>query len=522
MMSGRAYSIIIALIVSLLRLDAANIEIGKPQVDAILVSLDDSLALSGHHINARQAEIDLLTDSLRRNGLSDSLLLRISDRYTSFNNDSAMHYIRLGLESDAVSRKLPFRLRQSMLLPLSGFMATAIDIFSSIPEDSVPADMKADYYDAGRQMYSYISAFSARDPEYSGRMFRRALEYQENLLKYLPAGSKEYKFNLGEYYFYQGERGKARAILEEVVRELPADSNLRARAAHHLSAIASSAGDADGYTYYLAMSALADAATATREVASLQELGNHLYSLGDVNRAYDYLNRALANAVECGAPMRMIESVNSLPIIERAKTEQINDKQRTIFTIMAVMALLVVGLVIMIFLLRREMRNMQRLQEKLRAANTTKEVYISQFLNLCSIYMDKLNQFCKIANRKIAAGKVDELFRLTKSGKFIEEQSAEFYQTFDNAFLHLYPDFVSKVNALLRPDAQIELREGEKLNTDLRILAFMRLGIEESSRIAQVLNYSLNTIYAYRNRTKGRAINRDTFEQDVMKIPSDI
>ena len=76
------------------------------------------------------------------------------------------------------------------------------------------------------------------------------------------------------------------------------------------------------------------------------------------------------------------------------------------------------------------------------------------------------------------------------------------------------------MNALLLPDEKIELKEGEKMNTDLRILAFMRLGIEESAKIAQVLNYSLNTIYAYRNRLKSRAINRETFEADIMKIDS--
>lgn len=109
---------------------------------------------------------------------------------------------------------------------------------------------------------------------------------------------------------------------------------------------------------------------------------------------------------------------------------------------------------------------------------------------------------------------------MTRSGKFVEEQSREFYDVFDNAFLHIYPDFVERVNALLRSDAQIELQAGELLNTDLRILAFMRLGIEESARIAQILNYSLNTIYAYRNRLKARAINRDTFEADIMTIDS--
>jgi hypothetical protein len=91
---------------------------------------------------------------------------------------------------------------------------------------------------------------------------------------------------------------------------------------------------------------------------------------------------------------------------------------------------------------------------------------------------------------------------------------------FDDAFLHIYPTFVADVNKLLRDDAQIQLKEGERLNTDLRILAFIRLGIEESGRIAQVLNYSLNTIYSYRNRMKMRAIDRENFEADIMKIGS--
>jgi DNA-binding CsgD family transcriptional regulator len=166
------------------------------------------------------------------------------------------------------------------------------------------------------------------------------------------------------------------------------------------------------------------------------------------------------------------------------------------------------------------MKRMSDFQLKLKQANHIKEIYISQFLSLCSIYMDKLNQFCKIANRKISTGKVDDLYRLTKSGKFVEEQSREFYDVFDNAFLHIYPTFVADVNKLLRMDSQIVLKSGERMNTDLRILAFIRLGIEDSNRIAQVLNYSLNTIYSYRNRMKMRAINHDGFENEIMKIGS--
>lgn len=125
-----------------------------------------------------------------------------------------------------------------------------------------------------------------------------------------------------------------------------------------------------------------------------------------------------------------------------------------------------------------------------------------------------------MVNRKITTGKVDDLLKITKQGKYIEEQSKEFYDVFDDAFLHIYPNFVKEVNQLFRPEEQIVLKDGEKLNTDLRIIAFMRLGIEESSRIAQMLNYSVYTIYTYRNKLKNRAISRDTFESDIMCIKS--
>jgi len=224
--------------------------------------------------------------------------------------------------------------------------------------------------------------------------------------------------------------------------------------------------------------------------------------------------------VECGAEVRMLESARSLPYIEQAYARKAAEAHRRDMWIMAGMAVLVIVLIGSLVALRVEMKRMSRLQERLRSANKAKEVYISQFLTLCSVYMDKLKQFSKLVTRKIGAGQVDDLYRMAKNGKFVEEESREFYEVFDNAFLHIYPTFIDEVNALLRPDEQIIPKEGERLNTDLRILAFMRLGIEDSSSIAQVLNYSLNTIYAYRNRLKARAIDRENFERNIMGIGS--
>lgn len=132
--------------------------------------------------------------------------------------------------------------------------------------------------------------------------------------------------------------------------------------------------------------------------------------------------------------------------------------------------------------------------------------------------MDRLHEFSEYVKNKIKSGKIDEVARLVQSGRFLDQQSQAFFQVFDEAFLHLYPDFVNQVNELLLPDKRIELKDGEQLNTDLRILAFMRMGIEDSGHIAHILNYAVNTIYAYRNKLRNRAINRDTFEEDLMRI----
>lgn len=504
------------------------IGITDSQKQAALIRLDTELAIADSYLSHHQAVIDSLKAIRHRTAGNDTAWMRttieIADKYTAFNTDSALLYYdrayRRAIESPFDSAAMTIRLKRATYLPLVGFTAEAITDYEAIDAGSLPPGMLELYYDSGRQMYSYIASLYPSYPDVYDHWQHKALQAQKQLIQLLDIASPKYKLNQGEYYYSNGEHAKAKVILEELLDNIPAESNMYARATHFLANIAKARGEHNGYIYYMALSAVADIKSATMEVTSLQELGAEMFEINDVNRAHTYLSRALANAVHCHAMMRMIQSSEALPIIEAAHIVEIDEWRNRMYGVIVIMALLLVGVGIMLLILRHEMKRMKVLQLRLEKANHTKEVYISQFLNLCSIYMDKLNQFCKIANRKISTGKVDDLYRLTKSGKFVEEQSKEFYDIFDNAFLHIYPGFVKSVNALLRPDEQIEPKEGELLNTDLRILAFMRLGIEEGTRIAQVLNYSVYTIYTYRNKLRNRAINRDTFEADIMKISS--
>lgn len=506
---------------------AVALPVSGSQVREVLSRLDEELLVGDKYINARQARIDSLGTLMRAttDGVSQLVVSKaLADEYVGFNADSALCYydwghdkaVAMGLDSVA----LAFRLQRATVLPLVGFVMEAITDYRKVDESQIPQGLKEQYYDAGRQLYSYLSSFYGRYPETSTKWADWSHQSQEKLLEYLDENSAKYRLNRGEVYLADGESLVARAVLLELLAQLSENSNMYARVSHKLSQIAKETGEVNEYVYYLALSAIADIKSATLEIMSLQELGGYMFECGDVEHAHLYLSVALDYAVRCNAMMRMAQSSQAMPLIQNAHEVELQQQQNKVYVFIAVMVMLLIGLVVALLLLRREMKRMSVLQDSLRGANQTKDVYIAQFLSLCSIYMDKLNQFSKIVNRKIAAGKVDDLFRMTKSGKFVEEQSREFYDVFDNAFLHIYPSFVEDVNALLRSDEQIVLPEGELLNTDLRILAFMRLGIEESARIAQVLNYSVNTIYTYRNKLKNKAINRENFEADIMKIES--
>ncbi|MCH5326507.1 MAG: hypothetical protein J1E29_04805 [Duncaniella sp.] len=513
-------------LVAISSVSAKNID--DDEVSRILNRLDKELTFRDARISERRQRIDSLK-SIERSVDNDSLrlstLLGLADNYYAFDTDSAVWFYRHGFslarKSGSDSIAMRFALRLSRTLPLLLFFRESRQIVDSVAHQDVPLGLLAEQADAERQMHFYIANFFTDYPSVFDSISALQLAAQDRLLKLLPNNTGEYKLNLAEAHFSRGEFSRAKVISETLLAETSEYSHLYARASHLMAHIALRSGEMNEYLYYLALSAISDSRCATLEVASLQELGKTLYGVGDVDRAYEYLSVALSNAVDCHATLRILETSRTLPLIESAHKEKLRRSRLNLYVVITVLVCLLIFLAASFRAIINRNRRLNTLTLRLTDASRIKDLYIGQFLNLCSIYMDKLNQFSKTVYHKLSAGKVDDLMRMTKSGKLVEEQSKEFYEVFDDAFLHLYPTFVDEVNLLLDPDKQIELKDNEKLNADLRILALMRLGVDDSSRIAQMLNYSVNTIYTYRNKFKSRAINRDTFEADVMAIRSE-
>lgn len=501
------------------------LDVSNNKVEETLQLLDQEISKRDIYITKHQAQIDSLKNNLAHHK-NDSLniFMNIGDKYVAFDNDSAIFYYDKGYNASLSTKNdsiaTIFRLKRDTFLPLAGLIDYAVTDFEKIDTSSISPNLLELYYESGKQMFSYIASCYSNYPTIYNNWKNKSHQCQSHLLNLTDKSTPKYNLNLGEFLLDTKEYAKAKAILEETLNNLDKNSNLYARASHALATIALIQNKENEYISHLAQSTIADIKSATLEVVSMQELGEKLFEKGDITRAHSYSSIALANAVKCKASMRMIHSSKAMPIIVQAHSAEIKDWQQLItYIIIGIIILLLVLVVILIFL-RIEAKRLGRVRRKLETANNVKEIYISQFLNLCSIYMEKLTQFSDTVNRKISAGKAEDLYKITKSGKFIEEQSREFYEVFDNAFLNIYPNFIENINSLLQPEKQIELKDDEKLNTELRILAFMKLGIEDSSKIAQMLNYSVNTIYAYRNKLKNKALNRETFEDDVMKIKS--
>lgn len=516
------FFVILLAVISFFPIEVSAKEVLPKSLDDALQRLDVAISQRESYNHRQMLPVDSLKRSLSHVSLTakPALCQEIGDAYRRCNIDSALYYYKLGAEvaksnNDKVMQQ-QLSLSRVAILPVQGVIKEAEVIYDSIAKELFPQN-KQHFYEVGNRLFFFASSFYpiAQSSRYYAD---RALVSTDSLLKWVPAGSHDAKLYQAQLDAGRGDYASMVVELAEVVDNAPINQLVFARAVSHLAEYyGTQKGKETEQLYYLALASLSDVYSGTMEGTALQQLGVELYHRGDITRAYRYLSLSLDNAVTSGSRIRALQSAEVYPIISQAFKSQ--DETKLTWLTWLVVALIVALVVIVssLVFLRKEMRKLSELKVKLSRANVTKDTYISQFLSLSSIYIEKLEEFHRVAKRKLKANQVSDLFELLESEKMLAEQSQMFYKIFDNAFIHIYPTFVDDVNKLLQPDKRFELPE-MKLNTELRILAFLRLGIDDSEQIARFLGLSLNTIYTYRNRLKGRAINRDAFDAEVMKI----
>lgn len=447
---------------------------------------------------------------------------KIAESYMSRNADSAYRYAEKGIALAAMTDRpddaVQARLDVIGALSMSGIFPEAVSQFDSVSRINLSMPMKIELWRTGRRLYSYMMSYVADQSLMFDVYLKHYLACDDSLLRNLPANDEFCIFLRGERAVGDGRFRDARQLLAYLMDRLPSQSNLYGMAAYQMAEVYRNQGNETMYASFLAKAAVSDIESAVKEGMALPALANWLYTQGQLDDAFEYINFALEDATAGNARMRTVAIAAMVPIIDQAYRKQISDSRDRLWVFLIITLVLVALTVFLIVYLARQIRLSRSAHAKLESIASMQESYIGTFVGLCSSYADRLDSLTKLVSVKISTGKTDELLKMIKSGRYGDPKNEEFYRRFDEAFLDLYPGFVFSINRLLRPDEQIELKKGEGLTPELRIYAFVKLGVSESTRIAQVLHYSVSTIYAYRNKMRNKAVNRDTFDADVAAI----
>lgn len=528
----------------------------------ILVELDNMLDAADGYVNARYAHIRNYEAMLNGHELSPMQRYNIHDNlfneYIAFQFDKAVESLdrRYDIAQSMGSRELMMdvQIDRAMLYTTSAMFLEAEEILEKcIDTLNLQHNQLIDYYRAQHRFHCDFWHYTS-DGDARNRSGQKRTYYRSRLLSLTDKNETLHKVITIRDHTENGRWEEADKLNRALLGTLSPDQHEYAMYAYDQARICEAMEQHDEMIEWFARSAIADIHTATKDNASLCSLATVLLDCDDVDRAFRYITISLNDALFYNAKLRPWQISAVMPDIEKAyqakqrlQSEELKRQEehsRHLAIVISILAVALLGICCyMALLLSRRNKDarkigemnerignsnveLQTLNDKLaainidlREANAVKEEYIALFLSMCSDYIEKLTTLQRNVRRKLSQSKGAELEREMSSSSIMDEELQNFYDMFDNAFLHLYPNFVDEFNALLKPETRVEPKRGERLNTELRIFALIRLGISDSSRIAALLRYSVNTIYNYRARTKSNAIgDRDSFEERIKTI----
>ena len=525
-------------------------------LDSLLNVLDKTIKEADTYVQIKENKLHELKKkarktspfSVERYNLNNDIYLE----YKAYSSDSALHYLNenmlLARQLNDKERELKIQLELSYLLSSIGMYMEAADILNLIDRQTLPSSLLGYYYTCYEHVYFEAGAAQPRYKMFASRYAKLSHAYRDSMQVTLDPSSATYLWLRETQLREAGKYDEALEFSDRRLAEASFGTPQYALVAYQRFRLFESMGKKDEHLYYLVLSAISDVRSAIKEQSSLMVLAQELNRKGDLKRAYDYINFSWEISQFYKTRLRSWMNITPLSMINGNYQDIIKQQNRELLIYIACVALLALLLVIALIYIYRQMKalsiakkGLQEVNERLFSlneeleevnrhlrstnlelseSNLIKEAYIARFFKLCSVYVDRLQAYRKLVNKKLQRGQVAELLKMTHlSNDIVTVEVQELYANFDSAFLHLFPNFVESLNALLLPEEQIVLKPDELLNTELRIFALIRLGIKDSSQIAELLHYSVNTIYNYRSRVKTKArVSRDDFEDLVAKI----
>ena len=511
--------------------------------------LDAALAQRAHYVELKEKSLNEIKQGAKYvTSNEDKLKLyeQLANEYKAYEYDSAMTYVNKGLilaqKSNNIFFNKRFQLSQTRLLITRGFYAEAKEILQKIEPKEEPRDYQFLYYYTMYGLYNNWSTYCENN-EFSKNYDLKKVEYLKKAIELSPKKDAFYYYLMGELYYFSNHPNNNKTIqyYKKALSMEKTNSRLHAMTAFALSEIYQKANNLELMEHYLLVAAISDVTSATKENVALQDIALFIYKhkTRSLNKAQEYINLSLEDAYAYNNRLRRIEISSKLQMITNAYTDDIKTTNRLLNIALLVIILLLLGVGISSLFIRKKNRLLKQkkdeisatsdkmeklngqlhlINDELKDTNQKRERLVKVYIDLCYKNIERNSKLRTLTVRKIKANQSKELLSLLSSSTNTEKENKEFLTEFDKAFLSLYPTFVNELNQQLTESAHIQLKENGEMPPILRVCALLRLGITESSKIAGILSYSPQTVYNYRSILKNNAIDKEHFEENVLKL----
>ncbi|WP_117381111.1 DUF6377 domain-containing protein [Mucilaginibacter terrenus] len=481
----------------------------------------------------KEEQIQVIKTTLRQLPASDlngqfEVCNKLYDEYKSYQYDSAYVYanklLSLSQSLHDKSKEDFSKIKMGFILLSSGMFKETFESMRGINVKSLESSVKMEYYSITMRAYYDLATYN-NDKHYTPVYTSLANKYIDSAIALSKPGSYDNLYLSGYKKYKNGLNDSAATIFYQLLKSKKLTEHQDAIVESTLSNVYQSMSQPDKSIALLIRATISDIRSSTKETIALFWLAEILYKKGDIKNAYVALEHALDDAEFYGARQRKTQIGSLLPMVASEKLLFIEREERLYIRSLSMITALAVAVVVISVLLykrnkklKAKERVIERVNEKLIEGTKIKEDYIGYFFNVISGYILQLERIKRSVDTKLPAKRYEDI-QLMANNINIKKERETLFNTFDQVFLKIFPNFVEEFNTLFKKENQIWPKEHEVLTTDLRIFALMRMGITDTETIAKILEYSEKTIYVYKMRIKAKAlIHGDEFDQRIMAI----
>jgi len=512
--------------------------LAESKTDDWLRRLDESLAQRDVYEKQRMDRIENLRgmlDDAKANGKQFDLLYSLYDEYKSYSYDSARHYAYACLEVAELEKNDQRILKAKNAIAFSlisaGILSEAREVLQSEDRGKLDGELLSSYYDNCGRLWRSMADYVREEPFYT-KYITQSNAYIDSLKQITPENTALWWSLTGSHQMRDHQYQDALQSFEKVLQLCGDDKRQQAMTTAEMAWAYVYLNDEDKAIAYFAQSAIADNETATREITALYHLSRLIYKRGYYDRASTYVHQALEDVNFYNSRLRKVEINDILPIIEQDRYNAIRSQRNWLFATTALFVILLLAILWSYWFIRKKNQKLTEAREtiagqlellkeanrQLKEDDKIKNAYIGRSFYTNAEYIAKLEKIYLTIGRKIQARQYDDLRSMTKLSTLNDERE-NMYEAFDQTFLKLFPNFVERFNDLFEEKDRKMPANEHSLTSEMRIFALIRLGINDSERIAKFLDYSVHTVNTYKTRVKNRStVENDEFEKLVMAI----